>query len=220
MALVASLPRSERLFVAKQPPLSRIRLDRRLRALSPEDADTLRLLEATVAWKSYDMDVTDEDAIARGRKALAKITQPTLRALLAERLEVRTVVAALRRRLSGAPPPVGDWGFGRYRHRIVVRWGDPTFGLDRPFPWLREASRLAEANQTLDLERLLLDETYRMMRRHGAPHHFDFEAVAVYVLIWNIYDRWAHTNAEAATRRFEALADDALRNFPEFHAEA
>lgn len=219
VALVASLPGSERLFVAKQPPLSRIRLDRRLRALSPEDAETLSVLEGALSWSSYGMEVSDAEAIARGRAALARVPQPTLRALMAERLEVRTAVAAIRRRLAGVPAPTGAWGFGRYRRRIVARWSEPTFGLDRPYPWMREAVRLAEARETLDLERHLLEQTYRMMRRHGAAHQFDFEAVAIYVLTWNIFDRWARTNAEAATRRFEALTLEALSDFPELRAE-
>jgi len=37
IALISSLPGSGRLFVAKQPPLSRLRLDRRLTALTTED---------------------------------------------------------------------------------------------------------------------------------------------------------------------------------------
>ena len=39
---------SERLFVAKQPPLSRIRLNKRLTALSTEDAKVLAILEDRV----------------------------------------------------------------------------------------------------------------------------------------------------------------------------
>jgi hypothetical protein len=35
--LMASLPRSERLFLAKQPPISRLKLERRLQQLTAED---------------------------------------------------------------------------------------------------------------------------------------------------------------------------------------
>lgn len=219
VALVASLPRSERLFVAKQPPLSRIRLERRLRVLLPEDAETLRLLEDTLAWPSYRMGTTDTDAFERGKKALACVRQPTLRQLLANRLEIRTVVSAMRRRLAGDPPPSPNWGFGRYRRTIIAHWGERAFGLERIYPWLLEAVSLVEKHKALELERLLLDNAHRLMRRYAARHTFDFEAVAIYVLDWNIFDRWATANAEAAQRRFEDIARHALDDFPEMSAK-
>ena len=43
--LMSSLPSPEALFLAKRPPLSRLKLDARLRVLTPEDAHVLRLVE-------------------------------------------------------------------------------------------------------------------------------------------------------------------------------
>ncbi|MEM8732484.1 MAG: hypothetical protein AAGF79_21455 [Pseudomonadota bacterium] len=210
ITLMASLPDSERLFVAKQPPLSRLRLERRLKALSPEDGGTLRLMEEALDWRRFDLDVTDAEATARAKHALARVRQPSLQAVLRDRLDVRTIVAALRRRQQGEAAPPPGWGASRFSGQIAARWGEPTFGLETTYPWLRTAHALLDAKDSLGFERLILDETHKMMRRRGAAHYFDIEAVVIYVLIWNIFDRWARSNAEAATRRFHAMAEAAL----------
>ncbi|MFC3616770.1 hypothetical protein ACFORG_23760 [Lutimaribacter marinistellae] len=212
VALVSSLPSSERLFVAKKPPLSRLRLDARLKVLTEADAEVLRLLEDVLDWTNYDLDVTDDAATQRMRAVMARIPQPSLRDLVAQRLEMRTLLAALRLRHKGEVPPKHGWGYCRFTQQIIARWGEPAFGLERNFPWLREAGILLEKRDALGLERLVLGETHRQMKRIGAAHHFDFEAVAIYVLIWNIFDRWAKANAEAAARRFNKMAEAALQD--------
>lgn len=210
IALVSSLPGSERLFVAKQPPLSRLRLGRRLTALRPEDARVLRLLEHALNWGDYDRDVTDAQAIERCKEALCDIPQPTLRKLLLERMDLRTAVAALRLRKQGGNPAAGTFGMGRWARHIPVNWTDPTFKLDGPMPWIKEAKQLLDAEDPLGLERLLLSVSHKQLKKHAARHFFDFEAVAIYVLIWNIFDRWAQSNAQDAAARFEHLAQQAM----------
>lgn len=82
--------------------------------------------------------------------------------------------------------------------------------MERRFPWLPEAARLVERGDALSLERLILSESRRSMRAHVGFGRFDLLAVVVYVLDWNIADRISRANAEAASRRFRALADAAL----------
>lgn len=210
IALICSLPGSERLFVAKQPPLSRLRLDRRLKALTPEDAQVLHTLEHTLSWSAYDMDVTDAQAVHRCKQALQDIPQPTLKKLFLERMELRSVIAALRLRKRGEGAPPGPIGVGRWSRHIPAHWGDPVFGLEMALPWVKEAQQLLDSDDPLGLERLLLSVSHKQLKRHTARHMFDFEAVAIYVLIWNIFDRWAQSSAQAAATRFEALAQQAM----------
>ncbi|WP_170558121.1 hypothetical protein [Ruegeria atlantica] len=219
IALISSLPGSERLFVAKQPPLSRLRLDRRLTALTTEDARVLKVLEQALNWSAYDMDVTDTQAVERCNQALGKIPQPTLRRLFLERMDLRTVVAALRLRARGGNPPSGAYGIGRWSRHIPANWGDPDFRLSVPMPWIKDARQLLEAEDPLGLERLLLSVSHKQLKRYAARHLFDFEAVAIYVLIWNIFDRWAQSNAQDAATRFEKLAQQAMANVAEFDFE-
>ncbi|WP_299868699.1 DUF2764 family protein [uncultured Hoeflea sp.] len=218
-ALVASLPSSERLFFAKQPPLSRLRLNKRLAALSSDDARTLALVERLLSWAEYGMADDIGVVIARTRIALRDIAQPTLRAIVKERMELRTAIAALRMRQRGDSAPTGIWGYGRWTKHIVGNWADPTFRLDASMPWLRQAQVLMARKDPLELERHILDVTFQQLQRHAARHQFDFEAVVIYVLKWNIFDRWAQSNSEAAARRFSDLSLDALRDFPDLILE-
>ena len=210
IALVSSLPSSERLFASKLPPLSRLRLERRLSVLTPEDRGMLADIEGVVRWSAYDMDATGAQAMARARTLLARLESETLRAIVMERLDLRTIIAALRKRRQGQGAPAKPWGFSRLTRHIIANWSDRTFKLENRMPWLPDAVTLLEERDPLGLERHMLDVTFRQLRRHAGRHLFDFEAVVIYVLKWNIFDRWAHADGRAATSRFETLTHQAF----------
>lgn len=205
--LMASLPRPGPLFAEKQTPLSRLRLDRRLRALTPQDAALLRAVEQALEWRLMGVDATDAEVIACAERALAMTDSEALRSLIKSRMEIRTCLSALRRRAAGEdPPPAGaPWGYGRWRARMVQHWRSPGFGVERMFPWLKEADRLLREGDVYGLERLVLEVVYRDLSRRGGLHQFDIEAVVIYVLKWSVIDRWSRYNAEAASRRFADL---------------
>ena len=210
--LISSLPSPEALFLAKQPPLSRLKLDQRLRVLEPEDAETLRPVEDALQWDRLAISFTEDEVVSRVQHALAKIDNEVLKQIIRERLEIRTCVAALRRRHRGeGPPPPGTcWGFGRWVDHIGRNWTEASFRLDRVFPWLREADSLMKAGDTVALERLLLQQAWKRLIRLTGEHEFDFEAVVIYVLKWNIVDRWVGYNGEAAMKRFAELVEASL----------
>ncbi len=215
--LITSLPTPGPLFLEKQPPLSRLKLDQRLRVLTPQDAVTLRRVENALDWRQCPISLSEQDMIDRGREALSEIDNATLRLIVRDRLEMRTCVAALRRRARGEGPPGVDvpWGFGRWVGHIARHWTEPGFRLDRIFPWIREADRLLREDDPVAFERLHLEEAYKLLKRYGGEHPFDFEAVVIYVLKWTIVDTWARSNAEAAARRFEDLTRAGLGAFAE-----
>lgn len=222
VSLVASLPSSERLFVAKRPPLSRAQLEVRLRALAPEDRAVLDRVESVLSWSSYGMSDDVTTVAARVKSAMAGVPHPTLRAIIEERMDMRTAIAALRMRAKGAPAPSGAWGLGRWTRTIAANWQDPTFRLDASLPWLAEAHRLMGEHDPRGLQKHILSVSYKQLQRHAGRHQFDLEAVVIYVLKWNIFDRWAKSNAEAAARRFSELSLAALSDFPDltFEGEA
>ena len=215
VALIASLPSRETLFVAKQAPLSRLKLDQRLRVLSEEDSASLKMIEDALDWRSLPMKVTERDVINRSRRILQYVDNETLQQIVRDRLEIRTCIAALRRRALGKGPPSKDtpWGIGRWVDHIARNWTEPTFRLDGVFPWLREANRLMREGDTVALERLVLAEADKRLRRLAGEHLFDFEAVVIYVLQWSMVDRWSRYNAEVAVRRFDDLTEAGLGRF-------
>ena len=213
--LISGLPRPEALFLAKRPPLSRLKLDRRLRVLAPEDAAVLRLVEQVLDWTALPITLTDAEIMARARTAMEKIENETVRSILRDRLEIRTCVAALRRRHRGeqAPAPGTVWGFGRWVRHIARNWTEPAFRLDLVYPWLREADKLLKAGDTMALQRLILEQAWKILRRHTGEHAFDFEAVVIYVLAWDIVENLVKYDSEAAARRLEALTDAGLGEY-------
>jgi hypothetical protein len=212
LTLLTSLPAHGPLFGAKQTPLSRLRLGKRLDWLEPDDAQDLARLAALTSWHSQRFDMDDEDVVRDAEQGIAQIQNAFTRALVVWRLELRTVVAALRRRRAGEPAPSGrrKWGFGRWVPHIARHWSEPHFRLERVYPWLPEAKRLMDDGDPLGLERLLLGAVWTHLERISAGHEFDFEAVVVYVTRWDLVARWTHYDADAALTRFDALLETAL----------
>ena len=73
-----------------------------------------------------------------------------------------------------------------------------------------------ERGDTAGLERIALEAAWRQAARMQEGHQFDFEAVALYVIRWNILDRWTRYDAEAAAARFSDLVDAALKAAPAY----
>lgn len=209
--LLTSLPSPEALFLAKRAPLSRLRLDARLRVLTPEDAEVLNLTEGVLHWGELPIEMSDEEVVARAKKALAQIENETIRAIIRDRLELRTCLAALRRRHRGelAPSPGRSWGFGRWVKHIERNWSEETFRLGTIFPWLREAIGLMKSGETMKLQRLILEQAWKSVARYKGEHYFDFEAVVIYVLQWSIVERWGRYNGEEACARFDEMTEAA-----------
>ncbi|MBK1723929.1 DUF2764 family protein [Thiocystis violacea] len=209
--LLSSLPYHGPLFGAKQTPLSRIRLDQRLELLEPEDARCLEILGQLLDWPKQDRERSDAEAMRWARGQVEAITHPFARALAVWRLEYRSLIAALRRRHRGEPAPLdAAWGFGRWLGQVRRNWSEPAFRLEGAFPWLGEANRRIETGDALGLERLLLGVVWSHLDRISDGHAFDFEAVVIYVMRWELIARWTSYDAEATERRFEALVEAGL----------
>jgi hypothetical protein len=212
--LMTSLPYHPTLFAAKQTPLSRIRLRQRLQLmLTPEDALQLQVAADILEWPRQPQDHSDPEIMKRARVLERQLDRPFLQDIVRERLEMRTLVTAMRRRHAGAAAP-GErevWGYGRWVNHIRRNWSDPVFRLERVFRWGQEANRLLLQGDALGLERLLLGTAWADLDRHTLGHYFDFAAVAIYSLRWSLIARWTGYDAEAAALRFDTLITDALQ---------
>ncbi len=213
--LISSLPFHGPLFGAHHTPLSRLRLEHRLRVLEPEDARILRRLTEILDFIHHSMDLTDAELVRRTRTLEAELPSTFLRDLLRFRMEQRTLLAAQRRRRRGetSPPHEPGWGYGRWVGHVERNWHEPGFRLERVFPWVTEAERLLRADDSLGLERLKLAVTWAHLDRMSEGHWFDFEAVVIYVLRWDLIARWIGQDGEAALVRFEGLAAGGLRDY-------
>ncbi len=219
--LVASLP-AIGLLSEKEPPINRPRLMERLALLSADDRAELDALVAILSWSQVDPAEEDAAFIARAERTVAGLRSPDLRAAVRDRLEIRTLLAALRRRAAGeeAPPAGSVWGFGRYLEQIRANWSAADFGVGRSFPWILAAKDKLESGDTAGLERIVLEAAWSAGTRHEQEHAFDLEAVVFYLLRWSLAERWARYDGGAAAARFTGLLEAALQPNPEASAAA
>ncbi|MBP7002146.1 DUF2764 family protein [Amaricoccus sp.] len=215
VTLMASLP-AIGLLSEKEPPINRARLNERLKALSPEDMAGVELARSILSWDRIDVGDDDAAFLDRAAKVLAGVPDGDLRAAIEERLEIRTLVAALRRRHAGeeAPPPGAPWGFGRHVERIRAGWSLPDFGLGRSFPWLPAARDMLEKGDAAGMERVVLEAAWEAAERRAFGHEFDLEAVGLYLMRWSLAERWARYDSDAAAARFAEMLDAAMAGDP------
>ena len=209
--LLCSLPYLANPFVHHRPPISNVQLTKRLSMLEYEDRQLVSELAETFYWGSIRRGENDEQIARNSRRVIARVEQEDLREWLHWRMDIRTVMAALRRRHRGEDaPPAGDWGYGRYTLHLERNWSHPTFRLENQFTWLPEARKHLEARETYELERLLLSATWDYYAALEPEEPFGVSAVWLYLMRWDLVERWTSYNAEHARERFDELAASAL----------
>ncbi len=212
--LMSGLPRHPRsLFAAKQTPLSRIQLERRLALLDTQDHQDLTLLEDILFWSRLSA-ATDARVVEKCDRAMNAIKNDFAKQMALLRLEIRSLMTALRKRNKGEPPPHKNeiWGISRWLPFINKNWQQDDFGMGHLVRWLPEANKLLAGHESLELEKLLLGITWLTYSREANKHAFDFEAVVIYVLRWDIINRWTRYDGEQALIRFDKLVADGMRD--------
>lgn len=205
--LLSSLPQQPLSFInAKQTPVSRIQLDKRLALLSSEDADELDRIESMLHWSKI-MDDNDQAIVKNTLQLLSLISHPVLHHIVSWRLELRTILSALRKRQAGKSPTSAEvfYGFGKWPELIKKNWHEQDFGIAHLAPWLPEANELFEAGESLELEKFMLNLVWQYYARIGNDHYFDFVAVVIYVLRWDLISRWSSYDRDEAKLRFDEL---------------
>ena len=212
--LLTSLPHIDSLFDSKITPISRLQLDRRLSMLSQEDRDTLIKVEQLMHWSHLGEDVDEAALIRLAARLHSELTSETLKELVNWRLDMRTVVAALRRKMRGTQAPSDpQWSYGSRYAYIRRNWSNPTLGLQHAFPWIPKVIECLGKQEYLELEKILLEAVWFKLDDLGRKHSFDFEAVIIYLLRWNLVARWTAYGGEQALERFSELTDQALGEF-------
>ena len=181
------------LFSSTQTPISRIQLDNRLTLLDARDAEDLQRIEALLHWSQL-KDETDEVIVKKSHKIIDLIADNFLKSMVLWHLESRTLLSALRQRHLGAKAPAKNAfpGFGEWPLFIETNWHKSDFGVGYRMPWVIQAQELLAQNKTYELEKLLLDLVWQHYISIGSQHYFDFPAVVIYVLKWDMIKRWTN----------------------------
>ncbi len=206
--LVASLPALPRIGEAERLPINETRLRERLGMLDPEDANYIEQLNQAFRWEDRPPGESDADVSAGYRDLLRKDTHPGVRSAVEFRLNLRTILAALRRRKRGESdgPADPNWGAGRWVHHIEKNWSDPDFKLAHVFPWIPEAREHLDKDEAAALQKLVMGLVWDSLDRSVVGKHFVLENIIVFLSKWDILRRWLSYDEEAARERFEKLA--------------
>ncbi|GGB99635.1 hypothetical protein GCM10011352_27290 [Marinobacterium zhoushanense] len=211
--LVPALPTLAPLAKLQELPCSTLKLEQRLNMLSEADRDQLaRALHLCQRERIGDETLSDADEIALWHSELEAIADPALSAVIADYLESRTLVAALRYRLAGQQDGASFKGFGPCVWLIRRDWQLPLFGLERRFPWLIQARDALESGQSRALELLLLERFWSRLWRMEQERAFSFAAVAAYRLRWALAEYRLRWSAEQAQEYFDLWLSGTLQS--------
>lgn len=193
------------------------RLQARLRMLEPEDAQEISRMLSILRWSWQFAEASDTAVVRRYGELMQEITNPLVREVLAAGINVRMIMAALRRRRHGLGPPTVR--FGQWFEHIRRHFYQPDFGLGHVFPWLIPFDQLLEHGAVLTLYRRVLGETWAYVRKRTQDYDsFSFEAVVLYIARWDIIRHWQQLQAERGRAVFEALVTEAMGEYAELYS--
>lgn len=211
--LLSSLPALPHFTRAKTLPISSERLRSRLGMLAQDDAETLYRAWEFVRWRLGTSAATDARLVAEFERLDDTPRERLIRECIGPRLEIATVLAALRRRRDGeTAAPATPWGVGPLAAMISRRWSHPDFGLAHRMPWLPQARALLEQDHYLALDELVLTLAWKQLEGIDASATYTLRNVIVYLLKWDILERWVSMNPARAAARFDALLEQVLHD--------
>jgi hypothetical protein len=185
--------------------MSRRRLEERLSLLHRDDLEELMRAERLISWHRQPVSRTTEEIVAMYDEVVANNRNGELRNVVDFRMNMRTVIVALRLKRRGKAAPPGRWGTGPYTRMIESRWTEAEFGLGAVFPWIPEAQAFLDQGDAMELEKLLMGQSWKKLSQISDAHPFGFEQVFAFAYKWDILHRWLSYDAEKARERFEEL---------------
>jgi Protein of unknown function (DUF2764) len=215
--LISSLPALPPRFEVDRLPITLERLQARLRMLEPEDAQTINRMLDILDWSRQIVEASDAAVVKRYSDLMREVTNPLVREVVGVGIDVRMIVAALRRRRRGLDAPA--IGFGQWFGHIRRHFNQPDFGLGYVFPWLLPFDQLLEHQDVLTLYRRMLGETWAYVRKRMQDYDsFSFEAVVLYIARWDIVRHWQQLQVERGRAVFETLVTEAMGEYAKLYS--
>lgn len=216
VTLVASLPHLARFDRMTTLPISRERLLDRLEMLHPDDREAVDAAFEFLAWQRQPADRSDGDILTAYEALRARDPHGALSALAEYRLLVRTLMAALRRSVSGRPfPRSARWGLDPWASHVLAHRDHPHFRLQGHFPWIVAAREMLERGDSIGVEHLTMRLVWDHIEARGLDVRFDFDSVLAYLFRWDIVQRWLCHDASAARNRLDREVARVLARVPE-----
>ncbi len=209
--LICSLPAYESLLESKQPPISRIQLNNRLKLLDTDDASDLDILNKGLDWHCYSVERSDEDFLQFINHNMPNIKSDFIKKLLIWRLELRAIVALLRRRYNGDQfKQAKTSGYGRWLPIAKRHWEEPGLGLEKLFPWVLNVQKHLASGDCMALEQCIFSQVWSWLDKKALGHEFDFPAVAIYCMRWSMLARWTANDKTQSMIKFKQMVTSAM----------
>jgi len=210
--LVTCLPwLPEQMEKCTQLPLSRIALNRRLSLLGAEDLQRLAVAETLYHPTLTDMQ-PDRERVQLWQKQIAELPSVVLQDVITQRLEIQTLLAALRYRRRPNTSAEHFYGYGRWTEWIRHHWKEPLFALETQIAPLEHWGELFNNGHTGDLQFQIDRYFWQQLLAVERSHHFSVETVVSFVLRWGIAERRLKSDADAALADFQILSDTLLHS--------
>ena len=208
--LISSLPYLPRYDQVDRLPINQERLRERLKMLEPDDAELIGQLTNFLCWDRQPAVCTDAEMIAQYEKMRPFMNQPALAAIIGFRMDLITILAALRRRHLGWGVPPGDqpWAVSRLARHIEQNWEDPTFKLGAGYSWIAPVRDLLAAEETLALDRLIFNLIWDRINQLTTGLDFCLEKLLGYLFKWDVIASWLAYEPRVAEIRFAELVQE------------
>ena len=208
--LVASLPQLPQGFDAGNLPITRASLRKRLNLLREEDRRVVNQVAGFFVWDRQPLDRTDADVIATYRHLMESVDNLLVRRIINHRINMRTIVSALRKRKFKDGRPLG---VGQLTDDIRRGWNQPNLGLQNRYQWIEPFSKAMERGAVRDAQHILFSDLWKTWTRESQQYYFTFEAVILYLARWEIVDRWASQHEDQGRRRFSDLITETMGEY-------
>ncbi len=183
--------------------------------LVQEDAEAARVAMNFLWWERQPIERTDEEVMSFYKQIMTSGLQPTLRTFIQFQMTLRTILAALRRRHRNLPAPSKGmaWGIAPWVGHIERNWDDENFKLSTLLPWLPEVRQLLETEETLELQKFIMNLSWNFLDQLTEGHYFTFDVFLTYLFKWDLLNRWLLYNKHNAIIRFEKLTTETLGEY-------
>ena len=210
--LIASLPPLKKFDQAERLPINMERLRERLTILGQEDAKLVDSVASFIIWHRQPMERSDKEMFVVYKQLIESIDNPMIKEMINLRIDIRTIVVALRRRYRGLPAPKSGelWGMGRWVQHIEKYWDDQNLRLAAVYPWIPQVREYLENGNALELERLQMNQVWEGVDRLEDQNYFGIDVIFSYLFKWDMMQRWLANDVESAKLRFDELVSEVI----------
>lgn len=209
--VVSSLPRMRASFKTLELPISRFQLEKRLTSLPNEQKSLLYAIESLV-WTSWFMPQYSLSKTRHDYQYILKSKLPFVVDIVNWYLDLRSIFAAIRMREQNKEVPKNpkDYWLTHWGYKLLRQWNEPDFGLKSVYPWVPKVIADTTKNNTAAVEEFLLAYIWRHLSLIEMRHYFDFEALIIYLLRWNIVNYWSTFSEINVLDRIDELCNSLI----------